>query len=69
MPSCAKTRAEIKLQGFDQDLFDHDPIEAMNLADRIAMMHEGFIQQVGTADEVYSHSTTWSLPSSSAARL
>ncbi|TIX66884.1 MAG: ABC transporter ATP-binding protein, partial [Mesorhizobium sp.] len=33
----------------------HDQIEAMSLADRIVIMHEGFIQQVGTPDEVYSH--------------
>ena len=32
----------------------HDQVEAMSLADRIVIMHEGILQQVGTPDEVYS---------------
>ena len=32
----------------------HDPEEAMRLGDRIALMREGRILQVGTADELYS---------------
>jgi multiple sugar transport system ATP-binding protein len=32
----------------------HDQIEAMTLADRIAIMHKGKIQQLGTPDEVYN---------------
>jgi multiple sugar transport system ATP-binding protein len=32
----------------------HDQIEAMTLADRIAVMHKGEIQQIGTPDEVYN---------------
>lgn len=32
----------------------HDQIEAMTLADRIAIMNEGVLQQVGTPDEVYT---------------
>lgn len=32
----------------------HDQIEAMTLADRIVVMHEGSCQQVGTPDEIYS---------------
>src|SRR5690606_21324356 len=31
-----------------------DQVEAMSLADRIVIMHEGVLQQVGTPDEVYS---------------
>lgn len=31
----------------------HDQVEAMALADRIAIMNEGVLQQVGTPDEVY----------------
>jgi multiple sugar transport system ATP-binding protein len=31
----------------------HDHLEAMSLADRIAVLHEGRIQQVGTPDEIY----------------
>lgn len=33
----------------------HDQIEAMALADRIVVMHEGVLQQVGTPAEVYAH--------------
>ncbi|MHA2294694.1 MAG: ABC transporter ATP-binding protein [Candidatus Hodarchaeales archaeon] len=33
----------------------HDQIEAMTLADRIAIMNEGILQQVGAPDEVYSY--------------
>jgi multiple sugar transport system ATP-binding protein len=32
----------------------HDQIEAMTLADRIAIMEKGTIQQLGTPDEVYN---------------
>ena len=32
----------------------HDQIEAMTLADRIVVMNEGKIEQVGTPDEMYS---------------
>lgn len=32
----------------------HDQIEAMTLADRIALIDKGLIQQVGTPDELYS---------------
>ena len=31
----------------------HDQVEAMSLADRIAIMHEGVLQQVGTPMDVY----------------
>ena len=33
----------------------HDQVEAMSLADRIAVMNDGVLQQVGTPDEVYLH--------------
>jgi multiple sugar transport system ATP-binding protein len=33
----------------------HDQVEAMSLADRIAIMNEGVLQQVGTPSEVYLH--------------
>ena len=33
----------------------HDQIEAMTLADRIAIMEKGKIQQLGTPDEVYNN--------------
>jgi multiple sugar transport system ATP-binding protein len=31
----------------------HDQVEAMTMADRIVVMNEGLIQQIGTPDEVY----------------
>ncbi|MBQ7566471.1 MAG: ATP-binding cassette domain-containing protein, partial [Oscillospiraceae bacterium] len=33
----------------------HDQTEAMTLGDRIVIMRDGFIQQVGTPQEVFSH--------------
>jgi multiple sugar transport system ATP-binding protein len=33
----------------------HDQVEAMALADRIAIMHDGLLQQAGTPTEVYQH--------------
>ena len=52
-------RAEIKRlhlkQGSTTIYVTHDQIEAMSLADRIVIMHEGVLQQVGTPEEVYAH--------------
>jgi multiple sugar transport system ATP-binding protein len=31
----------------------HDQVEAMSLSDRIAVIHEGRVQQIGTPDEIY----------------
>ncbi|MBT5108978.1 MAG: sn-glycerol-3-phosphate ABC transporter ATP-binding protein UgpC [Rhodospirillaceae bacterium] len=36
----------------------HDQIEAMTLADRIVVMNDGLIEQVGTPDEMYSQPKT-----------
>jgi multiple sugar transport system ATP-binding protein len=36
----------------------HDQIEAMTLATRIAVMHEGQIEQLGTPDEIYNRPAT-----------
>ena len=33
----------------------HDQIEAMTLGDRIVVMRDGFIQQIGTPQEVFNH--------------
>ena len=33
----------------------HDQVEAMAMADKIAIMNEGVLQQVGTPSEVYQH--------------
>ncbi len=34
-------------------LVTHDQVEAMSMCDRIALLHEGKIQQIGTPDEMY----------------
>jgi len=44
----------------------HDQDEAMTLASRIAVMHEGRIAQVGTPGEVYEYQQTATWPASSA---
>ena len=36
----------------------HDQVEAMTLADRIVIMKDGLIEQVGTPDEVYNQPAT-----------
>jgi multiple sugar transport system ATP-binding protein len=33
----------------------HDQLEGMSMADRIAVMHEGVLQQLGTPDQIYNH--------------
>ncbi len=52
------TRAEIKrLQheiGATTIFVTHDQVEAMSLADRIAVIHLGVLQQIGTPNEVYN---------------
>ena len=66
-------RAEIKRlhlkQGSTTIYVTHDQIEAMSLADRIVIMHEGVLQQVGAPDGGLSGiRPTCSSRSSSAAR-
>jgi len=52
-------RVEIKRLHLENDTttvyVTHDQVEAMSLADRIAVMHDGVLQQVGTPTEVYRH--------------
>ncbi|WP_429931949.1 ABC transporter ATP-binding protein [Agrobacterium vitis] len=36
----------------------HDQIEAMTMSDRVALMHEGRIEQLGTPDELYHRPAT-----------
>ncbi|WP_435334983.1 ABC transporter ATP-binding protein [Haloarchaeobius sp. TZWWS8] len=61
----AKLRAEMRteLQELQHDLgvttvyVTHDQTEAMAMGDRIAVMNDGVLQQVGTAEEVYRDPT------------
>ncbi len=39
-------------------LVTHDQEEALEVADRVVVMHQGRIEQVGTPDEVYEHPAT-----------
>ncbi len=52
-------RAELKaLQrrlGITTIYVTHDQVEAMTMSDRIALMNEGRLQQIGTPDEIYNH--------------
>ncbi|MBU2981429.1 ABC transporter ATP-binding protein [Lentibacter algarum] len=54
-------RAEIKrlhiARGSTSVYVTHDQIEAMSLADRIVILHDGVLQQVGSPDDVYLHPT------------
>ncbi len=59
----AKLREEMRVelkrlhveQGSTTIYVTHDQIEAMALADRIVVMHEGVLQQVGTPEQVYAN--------------
>jgi len=59
----AKLRAQtrIELQKLHRELettfiyVTHDQVEAMTMGDRIAIMYDGILQQVGTPDEIYDH--------------
>jgi multiple sugar transport system ATP-binding protein len=52
-------RTELKRLHLENDqttvYVTHDQVEAMSLADRIAIMNEGVLQQVGTPTDVYRH--------------
>ena len=52
-------RSELKRLHIENDAttvyVTHDQVEAMALADRIAIMNEGVLQQVGTPSDVYQH--------------
>jgi putative spermidine/putrescine transport system ATP-binding protein len=57
----AKLRLEVREEiralqrklGLTTIFVTHDQEEALSVADRIAIMHDGIVQQVGTPDEVY----------------
>lgn len=59
----AKLRAEMRaeLKRLQNDIgattiyVTHDQVEAMSMGDKIAVMNEGLLQQIGTPDEIYNH--------------
>ncbi|MCW9705240.1 ABC transporter ATP-binding protein [Fodinibius salsisoli] len=53
-----EVRAILKKAGMSALLVTHDQEEALSFADRIAVMNEGKIEQVGTPEEVYYHPKT-----------
>ena len=66
----AQTRGEIKrLQqevGTTTVYVTHDQVEAMTMGDRIAVMNDGVLEQVGTPEELYERPANRSSPASSA---
>jgi len=50
----AELKALQKRLGVTTIYVTHDQVEAMTMADRVALMNKGVLQQVGTADEIYS---------------
>jgi multiple sugar transport system ATP-binding protein len=56
-----QTRAEIarlhQRLGTTTIYVTHDQVEAMTMGDRIAVMRDGILQQVGTPQELYDHPT------------
>jgi multiple sugar transport system ATP-binding protein len=56
-----RSQTRIELQKLHRDLettfiyVTHDQVEAMTMGDRIAIMYDGVLQQVGTPDEIYDH--------------
>ena len=60
----ARMRTELKHlqqhQGVTTVYVTHDQLEALSMADRIAVMHDGVLQQFGTPAEIYSNPVnTW----------
>ena len=51
----AETVQVLRRAGCTAVLVTHDPEEAMFMADRIAVMNEGRIEQIGTPAELYQH--------------
>ena len=46
----------------------HDQLEAMSMADKIAVMNQGVVEQLGTPQEIYDRPASCSSPISSARR-
>ncbi len=51
-------RSLLKAQGLNAILVTHDQEEALSFCDRLAVMNQGRIEQVGTPEEVYHHPGT-----------
>ncbi|GAB7200652.1 hypothetical protein OS12_20940 [Dickeya oryzae] len=59
-----RTHTRVQLKALHQQLaatmiyVTHDQVEAMTLADRIVVLHEGRIAQIGTPEELYHQPAT-----------
>lgn len=55
----AQMRADLKILFSDLKgsvvYVTHDQLEAMTMSDRLVVMNDGIIQQIGSSDEVYDH--------------
>ena len=60
LDAALRARMRVELKKMHQRLratmiyVTHDQVEAMTLADRIAVTHQGWLQQVGSPDELYT---------------
>jgi sulfate transport system ATP-binding protein len=62
----AKVRAELREwirklhheRGITSVFVTHDQEEAMDLADRVIVLHQGKVEQIGTPEEIYDHPAT-----------
>ena len=48
----------VKSLGLTAVFVTHDQIEAMSMSDRIVIMHDGVIEQIGTPEEIYARPAT-----------
>ncbi|MHA1568666.1 MAG: ABC transporter ATP-binding protein [Alphaproteobacteria bacterium] len=61
LDAALRSQMRVELRKLHRDLgttmiyVTHDQVEAMTLADRIVVLNEGIIQQVGPPDELYRH--------------
>jgi spermidine/putrescine transport system ATP-binding protein len=59
-----RRQMQLELKRFQKQLsiafiyITHDQEEAINMSDRIAVMHQGVLEQVGTPNEIYYHPKT-----------
>ncbi len=47
-----------KQTGLTMIFVTHDQVEALSLADRIVVMNQGRVEQIGTPEQIYNHPTT-----------
>ena len=54
----AETRELLRVGGVTAVVITHDPYEAFTLADRVAVLEAGNLEQFGTAEEIYAQPAT-----------